>query len=99
MAKFHLVEQDGTTIFLEVMVDSYILTIVTDVKLDEDSLTLYNFHMDGPGANRLGAGALRRLMHQLMEAYDVTQIQIEGFRRTTGAGPGRKPERLRFGRH
>lgn len=41
---------------------------------------------------------LRWLAQAVMEVLDCDEIIVEGAVRTTGAGPGRRPGRLRFAR-
>ena len=38
-------------------------------------------------------------MQELMEQFDVRAVEIRGYKRTTGARPGRLPPPLVFHRH
>jgi len=96
MASFRIVEVEGSALWLEVRTSDSLLEIITNVRLDSETLVLYDFHVDGPGAHALGLGEIRRLVQRAMDAYDVTQLEIHGFRRSTGANPGRKLRALRF---
>jgi hypothetical protein len=93
-----IIEQDGTTISAEIASAQQTLDVVADIRLDGDRIVLYNFHIDGPGAGVLGIVSLRRIVDQVMEVYDVASLEIHGFRRTTGASPGRIPGPLCFAR-
>jgi hypothetical protein len=98
MIEFRIVESDGPTLRLEARLPGAYLEVVTSAKLDGDTLVLYDFHVDGPGAGSLGVAELRGLVHKAMEAYDVAHVAIHGFERSTGANPGRRPRILRFAR-
>lgn len=98
MVDFRIVDADGPTLMLEAVLPTARLEIVTNVRLDGDCLVLYDFHVDGPGAQYLGIAEVRGLVHKAMEAYDVGHVEIHGFERSTGANPGRKPRVLRFAR-
>jgi hypothetical protein len=92
-------EQDGPTVLAEIELSGQAISVVSDIRLDEGTITLYNLHIDGPGAGVFGVSALRRLIDRIMVFYDVECLEIHGFRRTTGANPGRIPTPLRFSRH
>ena len=81
---------------LEAHVRGKRLEVVTSVTLAGDCLVLYDFHVGGPGAHALGVSEVRGLVYKAMEEYDVAEVEIHGFQRTTGANPGRKPRPLRF---
>jgi hypothetical protein len=51
------------------------------------------------GPNAFGAHTLRRIVSVLLEQLDHDHLVVEGAVRTTGAGPGRRPGRLRFSRN
>jgi len=96
MTSFRIVEVEGPALWLEVQTPDALFEVITNVRLDSETLVLYDFHVDGPGAHALGLREVRRLVHEAMDAYDVAQLEIHGFRRSTGANPGRKPRVLRF---
>jgi hypothetical protein len=98
MVDFRIVETDGPTLMLEVILPRTRLEVVTSVRLDGNCLVLYDLHVDGPGAHSLGVAEVRGLVRKAMEAYDVARVEIHGFERSTGANPGRKPRVLRFAR-
>jgi hypothetical protein len=65
-------------------------------------MTLSRLHMHGEQAaarNSVGPGNLKVLAQIVMEGLDLDGLVIEGARRTTGAGAGRTPRRIRFTRH
>ena len=80
-----IVEQDGPTVAAEIILAHYRLHAVADIRLEDTRVVLYNFHIDGPGARKLGIAVLRQIIEQVMEHYDVQELEIHGFRRTTGA--------------
>ena len=63
-------------------------------------LRLVGVHIQSTmGPNSLGISALRSIADAALERLtDYDAIDIEGATRTTGAGPGRVPGRLRFTR-
>ncbi|WP_146604634.1 hypothetical protein [Rhodoplanes roseus] len=73
---------------------------MAEVDLVERCLYLRGLHLHGidVGANALGVAVLRDIVQEVMEALDVDSIVVGGARRTSGAGPGRAPGRLRFTR-
>lgn len=98
MVEFRILEADGPTVRLEARLPTAYLEVITSVKLDGDTLVLYDLHVDGPGAQSLGLSEVRALVYKAMEAYDVAHVAIHGFERSTGANPGRKPRELHFTR-
>jgi hypothetical protein len=62
------------------------------------SLVLRRTHMQGPGANGVGASRLIALAQVMMDRMDCDEIIVEGAIRTTGAHPGHAPRILRFAR-
>jgi hypothetical protein len=76
------------------------IMIMAEVTVDDRCLTLRGLHLHGidVGANELGVAGLRQIVEEVMENLNVDEIVIEGSIRTTGAGPGRTPRRLRFAR-
>jgi hypothetical protein len=93
-----IVEQDGPTVLAEIIFPTERLSVVAGIRLEAVGIVLYNLHIDGPGAGGLGVAGLRQIVDQVMELYDVEVLEIHGFRRTTGAKPGRIPGPLRFAR-
>jgi len=83
---------------LEVTTTTAVPTIISDLRLDGDVLVIYDFHIDGPGAGSLGLKGVRQVIRAAMEAYGIESLEIHGYRRTTGAAPGRWPDVLRFTR-
>ena len=67
---------------------------------DGSTLVVRGAHVQGEGFGPidLGPAKLRALAAALMEMLDVDELVVEGEVRTTGAGPGRRPRRLRFTR-
>lgn len=93
-----VVEQDGDTVAVNVSTPNGGIDVICRVRLLDDGLLLYDLHVDGPGVGTLGVGGLRRVVDEVMETYGVERVKICGFRRTTGAGPGRVPRPLVFRR-
>jgi hypothetical protein len=93
-----ILEEDGTVVEARVSTQHGSMTFITDVRLDGNTLVLYDFHVTGPGPGSLGIGFLRRLADQVIAEYGVDAIEIHGFTRTTGASPGRVPLPIRFAR-
>jgi hypothetical protein len=93
-----IVEQDGSTVLEEIALPTRMLSVLADIRLDAAGVTLYNLHVDGPGAGSLGVAGVRQIVDQVMELYDVDVLEIYGFRRTTGGNPGHTPRPLRFAR-
>jgi hypothetical protein len=65
-------------------------------------MTLRGLHMHGEQVgtkNGVGPANLKLLARIVMEGLDLDGLVVEGARRTTGAGPGRIPRRIRFARH
>jgi hypothetical protein len=60
------------------------------------TLRLIGLHIQGAAANAIGIANLRVLADVVMDKMDYDVIEVEGAVRTTGAGPGRRPGRLRF---
>jgi hypothetical protein len=50
MVDFRNVDTDGPTLMLEVLLPTARVEVITNVRLDGDSLVLYDFYVDGPGA-------------------------------------------------
>jgi hypothetical protein len=77
------------------------MLVMAEVAMEGRCLVLQGLHMRGidVGINELRVTGLRFAVREFMEALDVDEMVIEGSRRTTGAGPGRTPRRLRFARN
>jgi hypothetical protein len=76
------------------------IMVMADVALEGRCLILRRLHIYGVDvrANDMRAAGLRRIVEEIVEELDVDEIIVEGSVRTTGAGPGRTPRRLRFAR-
>lgn len=98
MADIRIIEQDGSAIYAEVVVDRQMLSIIANVDLVDGRAVLKDFHIDGPGPRALGLARLRAIVLKVMEHFDVEVLEIQGFRRTTGAVPGHVPRPLVFRR-
>jgi hypothetical protein len=96
--EIEIVDEDGAAIEAVVRVADIELSVITNVRMDHNTLVLYDFHIEGAGANTLGMTMIRRIVSRVMEREDVEYIEIRGFRRTTGANPGRVPRPLKFTR-
>ena len=91
--------EDGIAIG-RVITEGYYLEVMAEVIQEGRTVTLLGLNVHGVGVsvNELGPTRLRKLINETMERMDVDEIVIEGAVRVTGAGPGRKPGRLRFKR-
>ena len=69
---------------------------MAELEEQDRTLRLVGLHIQGAAANEVGVANLRVLIDAVMEKMDYDAIEIEGAVRTTGAGPGRRPGRLRF---
>lgn len=96
--QIEIVDQDGTAVEAIIRTPDADLQAITNVRLDGNTLILYDFHIEGPGPNALGMALLRKIVRRVMELEDVQYLEIHGFRRTTGANPGRTPHTLKFRR-
>jgi len=74
--------------------------VLAEVALDHRKLILTRVHVYGVDieVNDLGVSGIRQVVRDALEELGVDEISIEGAVRTTGAGPGRAPRRLRFAR-
>ena len=98
MTLISIIEQDGSTVLAEITHNGILLSVIANVQVVNDHAVLSNFHIDGPGPRQFGIGGLRDIIHKVMEYFDVEVLEIQGFRRTTGAVPGRTPGPLVFRR-
>jgi|Deesub1362B_J571_1020462.scaffolds.fasta_scaffold20236_2 hypothetical protein len=57
----------------------------------------FNIHSDA-GAGVIGRANLKMLAQFVMERMDYDELVVQGTSRTSGAGPGRVPGKLRFSR-
>jgi hypothetical protein len=71
---------------------------MADVTREGRALILRGLHMHSDGPNLAGPANLRQLAELVLERMDYDDLIIEGAIRTTGAGPGRRPRRIRFTR-
>ncbi|GAA0583944.1 hypothetical protein [Caenispirillum bisanense] len=93
-----LSEADAVTVRLQT--PAGLLAMMADVRFEGRVLILTGVHTHGEdiGPGSLGPVRLRWLAQAVMEVVDCDEIILEGAIRTTGAGPGRRPGRLRFRR-
>jgi hypothetical protein len=76
-----------------------VIEIVAELTEREDVLVCSGVHVQSElGPNGLGLARLRQIADAALERLDYNVIEIEGATRTSGAGPGRTPQRLRFTR-
>ena len=95
---FTILDQDRDTIEVLIPTPVGALTVVCRVSLHGERLVLYDLHIHGPGPGALGLVAMRAIVREIMEQFDVGTLEIRGFARTTGATPGRVPAPLVFRR-
>jgi hypothetical protein len=95
-----LEEAGGNVVFARIETSVGTIEILAEIALDGRHLKLGGLHVSGINvdANDLGIRGIRRIVREVMEDLNVDQITIEGAVRSTGAGPGRTPRRLRFTR-
>ena len=93
-----ILDQDGDTVEASIPSPVGPLIVICRVALQDGRLVLYDLHVHGPGPGALGPAALRRIVREVMEQFDVRMLEIRGFARTTGAVPGRIPGALVFRR-
>jgi hypothetical protein len=74
------------------------IQVMAELKEEGRKLRLIGLHIQGATANAVGIANLRILANAVMDKMDYDVIEVEGAVRTTGAGPGRRPRRLRFAR-
>lgn len=76
------------------------VTVMAELIVRNNHALAGRLHIHGtsfePG--ELGISGLRALAFRAMEILDVSSIQIDGARRTTGANPGNTPRPIRFTR-
>jgi hypothetical protein len=97
-ADIRVIDEEDEIVELEVGTPYGLVTILTAIRMDGNTLVLYNFHIDGPGPHIVGLAYLRRLADQVIAENDVDALEIQGFERSTGATRGRVPSPLRFRR-
>ena len=64
------------------------IEVITEMVVEGDRLTLRNTHIDGSSPRRVGVMGLKDLARQLGKDKKVSEVVIEGARRTTGAMKG-----------
>lgn len=78
------------------------ISVISNILVRERDVFLYKFHINSevePSLkNHLGPSVLRFLLDRIMEEFSLDSIEIIGASRTSGANPGRYPERIRFTR-
>jgi hypothetical protein len=74
------------------------IRVIAELEQQGRTLRLIGLHIQGATANAIGTTNLRVLADAVMENMDYDAVEVEGAIRTTGAGPGRRPRRLRFTR-
>jgi hypothetical protein len=91
-------QSEGAVATAQIETAAGTIMVMAEAALEGRCLTLFGLHIHGVdvGANELRVAGLRRMVQEVMEDLNVDEIVIEGAIRTTGAGPGRTPRRLRF---
>jgi hypothetical protein len=91
---------DDPVMTLRILVPGGAILAMAEVELAGRVLVARRLHIHGEGltANEAGPANLRVLARRLLEELDLDELVIEGAHRTTGAGPGRRPRRLRLTR-
>lgn len=93
-------QSEGDILTLRLMTPSGRLDVQAEAHLDQRTLTLARFNIEGVniGVNQVGPGGLRRLAQLAMEVFDVDCLRIDPARRTSGAGRFRYSAPLTFRR-
>jgi hypothetical protein len=89
-------EIEGDVVICKIVEADFWLELLAEVVLDGRRCVLRGAHVQGPGANAVGAARLLRLARLVKEKVDVDELCIEGATRASGAGPGRLPAVIVF---
>jgi hypothetical protein len=95
-----LIDEDSDVVLARVESQVGTLLVLAQVEFAGRILILRELHVEGEDVevNQLKASGIRHIVRDVMEILDVDELIIEGAIRTSGAGPGRRPRRLRFTR-
>lgn len=89
----------GAVVTADISTPAGMLRVMAELEEHDRTLVLRGFHIElTVKPNSVGLHNLRTLAQVVMERMDYDELVIEGATRTTGAGPGRLPGRIRFTR-
>lgn len=93
-------QSEGDILTVRLIMPSGQLDVQAEAHLDQRTLTLARFNIEGIdiGVNDVGAGGLLRLAQLAMEVFDVDCLRIDPSRRTSGARRFRYTAPLTFRR-
>jgi len=74
------------------------LQLMAEFELLGSTIVARRAHLQGSGRNTIGVSLLREIAELMLAKVGYDELIVEGFRRTTGAGPGHTPKPLRFKR-
>ena len=89
-------DSEGDVVIASIWIPDGLVEVIAEGELCGKSIILKEFHVQGLGANQLGASQLRAIGRHKLETLDYDQFIIEGGRRTTGASKGRRPKQIRI---
>jgi len=84
-------DDSGSEIWLWFDLDGVEVVAMAYYVIHENTARLTDFHIDGPGPNVIGRAGINAMAALAKGYFGVTTLEIEGYRRTTGANPGHKP--------
>jgi filamentous hemagglutinin len=86
-----IVERDGDVAEIVIEGARAQISVITELRLEGDSLVLSGTHVHGPGAGYSSPAELREAARALARQFGASRVIIHGGRRTTGASPGHVP--------
>ncbi len=91
-------ETDDPVVTIIISTPAGVLKVMAEVEECGTVLLLKGTHVQAEAVNKVGVTNLRLIAQVVLERLGYDAIEIEGALRTTGAGPGHTPRRLRFTR-
>jgi hypothetical protein len=90
---------DHPVVTIKIATPVGLIEVMAEIAVDARSLRLQRLHVQSAvEPNAIGHANWRLVAAMVMERMDYDEIIVEGAVRTTGASPGRRPQRIRFAR-
>ncbi|HEY9008473.1 MAG TPA: DUF6443 domain-containing protein [Ohtaekwangia sp.] len=88
--------KEGDLLFYSTKIGDDVIEFGGNFSKSDGTLIIKNFDVDGAITNKLGIRGIKNLITDFGRQQGVSQVIIQGAKRTTGANPGKIPSQLIF---
>lgn len=89
-------ESEDPSLIMKVTTPYGDIDLLGEFEVYDDHVIVRRLHIQGSGKGSMGVSKIREIGRVLVEKLNVEYIEIHGAVRTSGAGPGRRPGKIRL---